>query len=101
MVTSDSPSTPPPQDGAVLPALSDGGSSGSAPSLKRGQKGDKKGCTEVWGSWGSISDGFAGKLAPCLPQLSSVLLVLVNYEACTHSDYDGSYYLKFKFRRPA
>ena len=51
MVTSDSPSTPPPQDGAVLPALSDGGSSGSAPSLK---KGTKRGQKRVYRSLGQL-----------------------------------------------
>ena len=36
VVISDSPSTPPPQDGAVLLGLCNGGSSGSGPSLKKG-----------------------------------------------------------------
>ena len=36
VVTSEFPSTPHPEDGAVLPGLSNGGSSGSGPSLKKG-----------------------------------------------------------------
>ena len=99
VVGSDSPSAPPPPassevemvDASVVrkrsrpPGLSDGDS--SAPSLK---KETKKGVRKS-GAAGALSQTFFRRETRSKPAtLSPVLLILVNYEACTHSGYDGS-----------
>ena len=77
------------------PDLYDGGGSRSVPSLQKGTKkrlGRPRCYSRLF---------FARQLVPCLPQLSPVVLVVVNYEACTHAHHDGTYYLKFNCERPA